>query len=60
LPRLLLVFSDVPTWVGAIGPITLGNHRQIDRDRVALLDPMRLEDIGETADLVVILSVGAR
>ena len=35
-----------------------GNHRQIDRDRVALLDPMRLEDIGETADLVVQFLVG--
>src|SRR2546430_2398175 len=36
----------------------LGNHRQIDRDRVALLDAMRLEDIGEAADLAVEFLVG--
>jgi hypothetical protein len=29
----------------------LGDHRQVDRDAVALLDPEPLEHVGELADL---------
>ena len=36
----------------------LGDHRQIDRDPVALLDAMRLQHIGEAADALVQLAIG--
>ena len=36
----------------------LGDHRQIDRDRVALRDAMAFKDVGETANLVVQVLVG--
>jgi hypothetical protein len=36
----------------------LGNHRQVDRDAVALLDAARLQDIAEAADVLVQLGIG--
>ncbi len=36
----------------------LGDHRHIDRDRVALLDALRLQHIGETADMLVQFAIG--
>ena len=36
----------------------LGDHRQVDGDAVALLDAMRLQHIGEAADLVGKFGVG--
>src|SRR5579884_856921 len=35
-----------------------GDHRQIDRDAVALLDPARFQDIGETAHRLVQFAIG--
>ena len=35
-----------------------GDHRQVDRDRVAFLDALVLEDVGEAADVLVKLLVG--
>ena len=39
---------------------SLGDHRQVDGDPVALLDAMRLQHVGEAADLGVQLAVGDR
>ena len=36
----------------------LGNHRQVDGDSVATADAMRLQDIGELADLRVQVAIG--
>ena len=36
----------------------LGDHRQVDRDPVALLDAVRLQHVGEAADLRVQLAIG--
>src|SRR3954447_13699858 len=36
----------------------LRNHRQIDGDAVAFLDIARAQDVGETADLIMQLTVG--
>ncbi len=36
----------------------LGDHRHIDRDRVALLDALRLQHIGEAADMIVQFAIG--
>ena len=36
----------------------LGDHRQVDGDAVALLDAVRLQDVGEPADALVQLAIG--
>ena len=42
----------------AHGVGSLRDHRQVDRNRIALFDAVRLEDIGKAADFVVQLLVG--
>ena len=36
----------------------LGDHRHVDGDAVALLDAVRLQHIGEAADILVQLAIG--
>jgi hypothetical protein len=43
---------------GQHGHRQLGNHGQVDGDPVALLDAVRLEDVGELADLGVQFAIG--
>src|SRR6185295_4494787 len=46
------------TGAGEHGVSRLGDHRQVDRDSVAALDPLRLQHIGEAADFLMQLAIG--